>query len=62
MLSRDQLLTMTRMHSAEVYDRTVDVQVLRLRRKLGSDGLQPSLIVTERGAGYRFDAHVDTLY
>lgn len=61
-LSRDQLLTMTRMHSAEVYDRTVDVQVLRLRRKLGSDGLQPSLIVTERGAGYRFDAHVDTLY
>jgi DNA-binding response OmpR family regulator len=61
-LSRDQLLTMTRMHSAEVYDRTVDVQVLRLRRKLGSDGLQPSLIVTERGAGYRFDTSVDTLY
>ena len=61
-LSRDQLLTMTRMHSAEVYDRTVDVQVLRLRRKLGSDGLQPSLIVTERGAGYRFDTQVDTLY
>lgn len=61
-LSRDQLLTMTRMHSAEVYDRTVDVQVLRLRRKLGADGLQPALIVTERGAGYRFDATVDTLY
>lgn len=61
-LSRDQLLSMTRLHNAEVYDRTVDVQVLRLRRKLESDPLKPSLIVTERGAGYRFDAAVDTLY
>jgi len=61
-LSRDQLLSMTRLHNAEVYDRTVDVQVLRLRRKLENGSLKPSLIVTERGAGYRFDAAVDVLY
>jgi len=61
-LSRDQLLGMSRLHSAEVYDRTVDVQVLRLRRKIEADPLQPVLIVTERGAGYRLDAEVDTLF
>jgi DNA-binding response OmpR family regulator len=61
-LSRDQLLNLSRLHSAEVYDRTVDVQVLRLRRKIEADPFHPALIVTERGAGYRFDAAVETLY
>ena len=61
-LSRDQLLSLSRLHNAEVYDRTVDVQVLRLRRKLEADPLRPALIVTERGAGYRLDAVVDTLF
>ncbi|MGY0196232.1 response regulator [Leptothrix sp. BB-4] len=61
-LSRDQLLTLSRLHNAEVYDRTVDVQVLRLRRKIEADPFHPTLIVTERGAGYRFDAAVETLY
>ena len=61
-LSREQLLGLSRLHSAEVYDRTVDVQVLRLRRKIEADPLHPALIVTERGAGYRFDAAVDTLF
>ncbi len=61
-LSRDQLLGMSRLHSAEVYDRTVDVQVLRLRRKIEADPFHPKLIVTERGAGYLFDAKVDTLF
>ncbi|GAP37194.1 response regulator [Piscinibacter sakaiensis] len=60
-LSRDQLLSMSRLHSAEVYDRTVDVQVLRLRRKIEADPFHPRLIVTERGAGYRFDARVEAL-
>ena len=60
-LSRDQLLTLSRLHSAEVYDRTVDVQVLRLRRKIEVDPLHPRLIRTERGAGYCFDTAVDTL-
>lgn len=61
-LTRDQLLDMSRLHSAEVYDRTVDVQVLRLRRKIEIDPFNPRLIVTERGAGYRFEARVDTLF
>ena len=61
-LSRDQLLNLSRLHNAEVYDRTVDVQVLRLRRKIEADPFHPKLIVTERGAGYLFDTVVDTLY
>ncbi len=61
-LSRDQLLSMSRLHEAEVYDRTVDVQVRRLRLKLESDAAHPALIVTERGAGYRLAAEVESLY
>jgi DNA-binding response OmpR family regulator len=61
-LSRDQLLTLSRLHNAEVHDRTVDVQVLRLRRKIEPDPFHPTLIVTERGAGYRFDVAVESLY
>ncbi len=61
-LSRDQLLDLSRLHNAEVYDRAVDVQVLRLRRKIEVDHANPRLIVTERGAGYRFNATVETLY
>ncbi|QIM53396.1 response regulator [Hydrogenophaga crocea] len=60
-LSRDQLLDLSRLHNAEVYDRTIDVQVLRLRRKIEADHAKPTLIVTERGAGYRFDTPVETL-
>ena len=60
-LSRDQLLNLSRLNNAEVFDRTVDVQVLRLRRKLEADPFHPKLIVTERGAGYRFDTPVQTL-
>jgi two-component system, OmpR family, response regulator len=61
-LSRDQLLELSRLHSADVYDRAIDVQVLRLRRKIEADHSKPTLIVTERGAGYRFNAAVETLY
>ena len=53
---------MSRLHEAEVYDRTIDVQVRRLRLKLESDAANPTLIVTERGAGYRLACEVDTLY
>ena len=60
-LSRDQLLGLSRLHSAEVYDRNIDVQILRLRRQIEEDSSQPRLIVTERGAGYRLDADVETL-
>jgi len=61
-LSRDQLLSMSRLHEAEVYDRTVDVQIRRLRLKLETDSANPGLIVTERGAGYRLASEVETLY
>jgi len=61
-LSRDQLLTMSRLHEAEVYDRTIDVQILRLRRKIEQDPSHPKLIVTQRGTGYLFDTLVETLY
>jgi DNA-binding response OmpR family regulator len=55
-LSREQLLAASRHHDDEVYDRSVDVQILRLRRKIESDPKEPRLIRTERGAGYIFAA------
>jgi two-component system OmpR family response regulator len=39
-------------HDEEVFDRSIDVQILRLRRKLEADPSQPALIRTERGVGY----------
>jgi DNA-binding response OmpR family regulator len=51
-LSREQLLAASRVHDEEVFDRSIDVQILRLRRKLESDPSEPQLIRTERGAGY----------
>ena len=60
-LSRDQLLDLSRLHNAEVYDRSIDVQILRLRRKIEPDPAQPSFIKTERGAGYLFDAVVEVV-
>lgn len=61
-LSRDQLLTMSRLHEAEVYDRSIDVQVRRLRLKIEADPARPAMLVTERGLGYRFTCEVETLY
>lgn len=61
-LTRDRLLELSRLHNAEVYDRTVDVQILRLRRKIETDPFHPKLIVTKRGTGYLFNAAVETLY
>ena len=61
-LSRDRLLSMSRLHEGEVFDRTIDVQIMRLRRKLEADPAEPKLIVTRRGAGYQFDTEVETLY
>jgi DNA-binding response OmpR family regulator len=60
-LTRTRLLELSRLHDDEVYDRSIDVQVGRLRRKLQSQG-QPPLIRTERGAGYTFLAKVETLH
>jgi two-component system, OmpR family, response regulator len=61
-LTRDQLLSMSRLHESEVYDRAIDVQIRRLRLKIEADQSHPALIVTERGAGYRLASEVETLY
>jgi two-component system OmpR family response regulator len=61
-LTRDQLLEASRVHDNEVYDRAIDIQVLRLRRKIERDPSQPQFIVTERGAGYIFRAPVQIVY
>jgi two-component system, OmpR family, response regulator len=61
-LTRDQLLDMSRLHGDDVYNRSVNTQILRLRRKLEIDPAKPSYICTERGAGYVFSARVDIIY
>lgn len=60
-LTRDQLLDLSRGHSDDVFDRSIDVQILRLRRKLESDPSRPKLIRTERGSGYFLDAKVEVV-
>lgn len=60
-LTRDQLLDISRLHNAEVYDRAIDVQILRLRRKIEEVPAEPRFIVTQRGAGYVFDADVEVV-
>lgn len=60
-LDRGQLLDRTRINHAEVFDRSIDVQVGRLRRKLEPDAAHGPLIRTERGAGYRFAAPVEVV-
>jgi DNA-binding response OmpR family regulator len=57
-----QLLELSRLHDDEFYDRAVDMQIMRLRRKLGEDSTTPRYIVTLRGAGYRFGVPVETVY
>jgi two-component system, OmpR family, response regulator len=61
-LTRDQLLDLSRLHNDEVYNRSIDVQILRLRRKIEKDPGQPRYIRTERGAGYMFGVPVETIY
>jgi len=61
-LTRDQLLDLSRLHNDEVFNRSVDVQIGRLRRKIEGDPARPRYIKTERGAGYRFDLPVQTVY
>ncbi len=61
-LTRDQLLEASRVYDNEVYDRSIDVQVLRLRRKIEADPSQPKFILTERGVGYIFNSPVEVLY
>lgn len=57
-LTRDQLLEAARGAEADVFDRAMDVQISRLRKKL-DDGSGHELITTVRGEGYLFDARVE---
>lgn len=59
-LSRDKLLEASRLYD-DVFDRSIDVQILRLRRKIEKNPSRPEYIRTERGAGYIFSATVEKL-
>jgi len=61
-LTRDQLLEASRVHDNEVYDRAIDIQVLRLRRKIEADPAHPRYIITERGIGYIFRSAVEVVW
>jgi two-component system OmpR family response regulator len=60
-LTRDQLLDLTASRSPQLFDRSIDNQVSRLRRKIEIDPRRPNLIKTVRGDGYVFAADVRTL-
>jgi len=57
-LSRDQLLDMTSGREAQPFDRSIDVQISRLRRKIEEDPARPSMIKTIRSGGYMFTPDV----
>ena len=59
MLTRDQLLRVSRDREAGPFDRTIDVQVGRLRSKLEDDLKKPTMIKTVRGRGYIFTPKVE---
>jgi two-component system OmpR family response regulator len=61
-LSRDQLLDLTAGREAQAFDRAIDNQVSRLRRKIEPDSRNPSLIKTVWGGGYQFHAEVKSLF
>jgi two-component system OmpR family response regulator len=60
-LSRDQLLDFARGRSAVPFDRSIDIQVSRLRRRIGDDARDPQIIKTVRGGGYLFTPEVERL-
>ncbi len=60
-LSREQLLDLTSGRAAQVFDRTIDNQVSRLRRKIEADPARPELVTTVRGGGYCLATDVEAL-
>ena len=59
--SRDQLLELTNGREAILFDRSIDVLIGRLRKRLRDDGKEPALIKTVRGEGYVLAASVEAL-
>ena len=60
-ISREQLLERTRAFD-DIFDRAIDVQILRLRRKLETDAKNPRLLCTERGVGYFLNTDVEAVW
>lgn len=58
-LTRSQLLEQMQRENDDVFERSIDVLILRLRRKIEANPAQPRLVVTERGCGYIFRAEVE---
>jgi two-component system phosphate regulon response regulator OmpR len=58
-LTRDQLLDMAHNRDWEPFDRSIDIRIARLRRKIEPDPAKPQTIKTVRGAGYMFMPHTD---
>jgi DNA-binding response OmpR family regulator len=61
-LSRDELLDLSRLHGDDVYNRSVNTQIMRLRRKLDGGAASGSYIQTKRGLGYVFCGEVKIVY
>lgn len=60
-LSRQRLLELTHDENLDIFDRTIDVLIMRLRKKLEPNTRAPRYIETVRGSGYRFAARVERL-
>lgn len=60
-LSRQKLLELTHSENLEIFDRTIDVLIMRLRKKIEPNAKAPSFIQTVRGVGYMFNAQVEKL-
>lgn len=58
-LSREHLFDLTRDGEFDAYDRAIDIQIARLRKKLRDDSKSPRIIKTVRGVGYMFAGHLD---
>ena len=58
-LNRDQLLNLTQGRDADPFDRSIDIQVSRLRQKLGDDARAPTIIKTVRNGGYVLAVNVN---
>jgi DNA-binding response OmpR family regulator len=61
-LSRGQLIEQSHLYDDQIYDRSIDVQILRLRRRIEANPSQPRFIVTERGVGYVFAVPVEAVH
>lgn len=57
-LSRERLFELTRDEDFEAYDRAIDIQIARIRKKLNDDSKHPKFIKTVRGAGYMLDVKI----